>query len=85
MEDLISKILLVMLSGLVIFVLYQAIKNWKFVLSYLLMPLAGMLVMTLFLTASQFNDAVHPVLLGIAGTAIGGLSGHLLALKKNWE
>jgi hypothetical protein len=84
MENIISKILLVMLSGLVLFVLYQAIKNWKFVLSYLLMPLTGMLVMALFLRASQFNVS-HPVLLGIAGTAIGGLSGHLLALKNNWE
>ena len=72
--------------GLVgLYMLYQAIKNWKFLLSYIVMPLVGMLLMALVLTASQFNDTVHPLLLGMAGVAIGGLAGHWLALRKNWS
>ena len=85
MESMLSTIVLVILSGLGLVLLYQAIKNWRFVLSYILMPLAGMLVMALISIAGQFNDAVHPLLLGMAGVAIGSLSGHLLALRKNWE
>lgn len=55
MENILSTIVLVLLAVLGILLLYQAIKNWKFVFSYLLMPLVGMLAMVLFLTASQFN------------------------------
>ena len=84
MENIIYRIVLVILSGFVFFLLYQAVKNWKFVLSYILMPILGMLAMALVLLASQLYDTVHPVLLGMAGVGIGGLMGHLLALRKNW-
>ena len=84
MENTIAKIVLVILGGSGLFILYQAIKNWKFVFSYLLMPLAGMSVMALVLAASQFNNTVHPLLLGMVGVGIGGLLGHWLALRKNW-
>jgi len=84
MENIIAKMVLVILCGLGLFILYQAIKNWKFVLSYLLMPLVGLSVMALVLAARQFNYTVHPLLLGMAGVGIGGLVGHWLALRKNW-
>ena len=84
MENTIYSTFLLILGILGVFILYQGIKNWKFVLSYLLMPLAGFLAMALFLTTSQFNESVHPVLLGMAGVCIGGLMGHLLALRKKW-
>ena len=84
MENIIAKIVLVILGGFGLFILYQAIKNWKFVLSYLLMPLAGMSVMALVLAASRFNNAVHPLVLGMVGVGVGGLLGHWLALWKNW-
>lgn len=84
MENMITASLLFIIGSLGFYILYQAIKNWKFVLSYLLMPLAGMLVMALVLAASQFNDTVHPLLLGMAGVGVGGLMGHLLALRKKW-
>lgn len=84
MENMITTLLFIIIGCLALFVLYRAIKNWKFVLSYILMPLAGMLIMALVLAASQFNYTVHPLLLGIAGVSIGGLMGHWLALRKNW-
>jgi O-antigen/teichoic acid export membrane protein len=78
-------ILIVLIIGLFgLYILYQAFKNWKFLVSYIFMPLAGLSVMALALIASQFNDTVHPLLLGMAGVAIGGLAGHWLALRKNW-
>ncbi len=84
MENTISTIMLVILSGLGLYVLYQAVKNWKFVLSYLLMPLSGLMVMAMVLSMGQFNDTIHALLLGIAGVGVGGLVGHWLALNKNW-
>jgi hypothetical protein len=48
------------------------------------MPLLGMLAMAIVLAAVQFNDNIHPLLLGMAGVATGGLMGHWLALRKNW-
>jgi len=84
MENIISTIVFVILSGLGMFLLYQCMKNWKFILSYLLMPLLGMLAMAIVLAAVQFNDNIHPLLLGMAGVATGGLMGHWLALRKNW-
>lgn len=84
MENIISTIMLVILGGSGLFVLYQAIKNWKFVLSYLLMPLTGMLVMAIVLLTGQINDTLLALVLGIAGVGVGGLMGHWLALSKNW-
>ena len=84
MDSEITLLILLMIGLFGLYILYQAIKNWKFLLSYIVMPLAGMLVMALILTASQFNDTAHPLLLGIAGVAIGGLADHWLALSKNW-
>lgn len=84
MENILSTLLLVILGGAGLFVLYQAVKNWKFVLSYLLMPLAGLLIMAIVLSTGQFYDTVHGLLLGIAGVGVGGLVGHWLALSRNW-
>ncbi|MEJ2134447.1 MAG: hypothetical protein P8X86_04275 [Desulfofustis sp.] len=84
MENIISPLVFVILGGLGLFLLYQAVRNWKFVLSYLLMPLLGMLAMAIVLAAGQFNDTIHPLFLGMAGVATGGLMGHWLALRKNW-
>ncbi len=84
MENILELMVLAVTGGLGLVILYHAIKNWKFVFSYLLMPLSGMLVMTLFMSVGQLNDTIHPLLLGMAGVACGGLFGHLLALRKNW-
>ena len=84
MENTISTIMFVILGGLGLYVLYQAVKNWKFVLSYLLMPLAGLMIMAMVLSMGQFNDNIHALLLGIAGVGVGVLVGHWLALSKNW-
>jgi len=69
-------------SGLLI--LYLAIKNWGFVLSYLMMPLAGMFAMAFIVFHSQISDTMHPLILVMAGFAVGGLLGQWLALRLNW-
>ena len=84
MENILQLAALAIVGGAGLFILYQAIKHWKFVFSYLLMPLSGMLVMALFMSVGQINDTVHPLLLGMAGVACGGLLGHLLALRNHW-
>lgn len=85
MESVIALLTLLMIGSLGLVVLYQTIKYWKFIVSCLLMPFAGMLAMSLFLEASHFNDTVHPLLLGMAGVCIGCLMGDLLTLRKNWR
>ncbi|MBT8359976.1 MAG: hypothetical protein KJO32_03390 [Deltaproteobacteria bacterium] len=85
MENIVTLIIYIIIGGLGLYLLYLVMKYWKFVLVRLVMPMVGMVVMAFIMTNGQFSDTVHPVLLGMAGVGIGGLTGHWVALKKNWE
>ena len=83
MEHLIPLIIFMIIGGLGLYLLYLVIKNWKFVLFRLVMPFAGMVVMAFVMVNSQISDTTHPIFLGMAGIAVGGLLGQLMALKMN--
>jgi hypothetical protein len=84
MEHVLSMLLLALSAGFGLSALYLFIKHWKFVLSCLLMPIAGMSAMAFIALHSQISDTTHPLLLGMAGFAVGGLLGQWLELRLNW-
>ena len=61
--------------------LYQGIKTDNSHFLTFCLPLLSMLAMAHFLTLSQFNDTLYPVLLSMAGVSIGGSIGTCSALK----
>jgi hypothetical protein len=83
MENLVTYIMSIIIGGLGLYLLYLVSKYWKFVLLRLVMPFAGMAVMALVMVNSQISDTTHPLILGMAGVAVGGLLGQWMALKIN--
>ena len=83
MENILPLIMFIIIGCLGLYLLYLVIKNWKFVLLRLVMPFTGMVVMAFVMVNSQISDTTHPLILGMAGVAVGGLLGQWMALKIN--